>query len=400
MICRKIPGESPLRATACIWVLLSACRAARSDPATDGDRPPRRLEPPAEFPAAFTVIRAVMALPDGRLVVSDPAENRVSLIDFPKGTSQPLGRVGEGPREFRRPGGLYRGRGGGVSILDQDLRRLLPVSPSGRLEEVIGLPTGGAAGSWSARGPDPLSVDSLGHTYASIRFGGFTATTSVLLRYVPGARTDTVTRLQRPITKALQARGSGAGEYQDVLFSPEDAWAVAPDGRIAVVRPAPFRGAGLARAGPAVTGPAISHQAIRISQAEKEFIASGAGGLRGRISVTIGVVPPGGLPSSRPGAPSPMPVGDLLFAKAKTPINLRDDRWPLLDERGRVWVPRSMPFGIKVSIFDVFDRAGNLVDRVELPAGSRLVGFDAHWIYTARLDADEFEHLQRFPLPR
>src|ERR1043166_3223526 len=289
MICRKIPGESPLRATACIWVLLSACRAARSDPATDGDRPPRRLEPPAEFPAAFPGIRAFMALPDGRLVVSEPAGNRLSLIDFPRGASQPLGRVGQGPREFRRPGGLYRGRGGGVSILDQDLRRLLPVSPSGRLEEVIGLPTGGAAGSWSARGPDPLWVDSLGHTYASIRFGGFTATTSVLLRYVPGARTDTVTRLQRPITKALQAGGSGAGEYQDVRFSPEDAGPGAPTGRRAAVPlsgPAPYRVDGIPPAGPAVTGPAISHQAIRISQAEKEFIASGAGGLRGRISVT------------------------------------------------------------------------------------------------------------------
>jgi len=33
----------------------------------------------------------------------------------------------------------------------------------------------------------------------------------------------------------------------------------------------------------------------------------------------------------------------------------------------------------------VFDRVGNLVDRIGLPAGSRLAGF---------------EHLQRFHLPR
>jgi hypothetical protein len=59
-----------------------------------------------------------------------------------------------------------------------------------------------------------------------------------------------------------------------------------------------------------------------------------------------------------------------------------------------------MPFGMKVGVFDVFDRRGDLVDRVELPAGSRLVGFDRSWIYTSRTDADDFEHLQRFPLPR
>ena len=95
-----------------------------------------------------------------------------------------------------------------------------------------------------------------------------------------------------------------------------------------------------------------------------------------------------------------MAAGDLLFAKAKMPINLRDHRWPLVDESGRLWVERSLPFDAKPRVFDVFDRAGNLVDRIELPAGSRLVGFDSHWIYAARLDADDFEHLQRFPLPR
>jgi hypothetical protein len=40
----------------------------------------------------------------------------------------------------------------------------------------------------------------------------------------------------------------------------------------------------------------------------------------------------------------------------------------------------------------------NLVDRVELPAGSRLVGFDPRWLYTSRTDSDGFEHPQRFPL--
>jgi hypothetical protein len=89
----------------------------------------------------------------------------------------------------------------------------------------------------------------------------------------------------------------------------------------------------------------------------------------------------------------------LLFAKVKTPVNLRAGRWPLLDESGKLWVERNLPAGEKISVFDVFDRNGNLVDRIELPAGSRLVGFDPHSLYTARADADHFEHLQRFPLP-
>lgn len=123
-----------------------------------------------------------MALPDGRLVVSDPQENRIALIDFPKGTSRLLGRTGEGPREFKRPGGLYRG------------------------------------------------------------------------------------------------------------------------------------------------------------------LAPGAGGARGRISVTLVLVRPGASLPHNSDRPTPIPVADLLFAKVKTPVNLRDGRWPILDERGRAAVFLRPPY--------------------------------------------------------
>lgn len=391
-------NRSFLKAGICL--LLSACHSAETDPATDGDRPPRHLtEPAAEFPTPFGAIRAVMVLPDGRLVVSDPQDNRIALIDFPKGTSRLLGRTGEGPREFGRPGGLYRGRGGGVLVFDQGLMRLLPVSPTGALENVVGLSAGGIPGDWSTRGPDPVAVDSLGQTYLSQRKGRLFASTTLVLRHHPGVRPDTMAELLARQTKALQAKANGTGTYQDVLFSPEDAWTVAPDGWIAVARAAPYQVAWIPPTGPVVTGPAIRQDPIRIPRAEKELIASGAGGSRGRISVTLVRVRPGVLLPPAADRPTPIPVGDLLFAKVKTPVNLRDGRWPLLDERGRLWVERSLPAGVKVSVFDVFDRVGNLVDRVELPVGSRLVGFDLHWIYAARRDADDLEYLHRFAMP-
>jgi len=385
------------RTATLLCLLLPGCGAAPRDPATDGERPPRRvLEPPTEFPAVFTAIRAVMALPDGRLALSDPLENRVSLIDFPRGSIQPVGRVGEGPLEFKRAAGLYRAPGGGVWVFDHELRRLLPVLPSGLLQEVIPIGHGGLAGSVPVHGPDDLSFDSLGQTYAANRRGGFTSSTGVLLRYRARA-TDTIASLLRPVTKALNVKRSGLGDYQTVLFSPEDAWAVAPDGWIAIARASPYRVEWIPPAGPAVAGPVIDHKAIRISKAEKAFIASGKGGSRGRTSVTLVLVSPGG--PKPPGAGAPAPDYEVLFARVKTPIDLRDDHWPLLDESGRLWVQRSLLFGVKVGVFDVFDRTGNLVDRVEIPGGSRLVGFDLRWIYTSRLDSDGFEHLQRFPLP-
>ena len=396
-----MPAPTALRGAAVLWLGLSACSQPPIDPALDGDRPPRRPpEPAVEFGHAFGSIRAVMALPDGRLVVSDPQENRVALIDFPKGASQPLGRLGEGPREFRRPGGLYRGPGGGILIFDQGLMRLLPVTPTGGLENVVRLPAGGLAGDWSTHGPDPLAFDSLGQTYESVRKGWLQAPTALVLRYRPGSRPDTVAELLAGQTKTLRANSNGTGTYQNVLFSPADAWAVTPDGWIALVRAAPYHVEWAPPSGPVIVGPGIYQAPIRIPQAEKELIASGAGGDRGRIEVSLVLIKPGSAPPSHADRPSPIPVGDLLFAKVKTPVNLRDGRWPLLDERGRIWVERSRAGGATGSVFDVFDRTGALVDRVALPAGTRLVGFDDTWLYAARRDVDDLEYLQRYALGR
>jgi hypothetical protein len=274
--------------------------------------------------------------------------------------------------------------------------RLLPVSAVGSVEEVIWLPAGGIPGGWTTRGPDPLAFDSIGNTYQSIGAGRlFGASSTAVVRHHPGLRPDTVTQLTQRQTKALQVNRNGTGTYQDVLFSPEDAWVVSPDGWVAVARAAPYHVEWIPPAGAVVAGPNVHHHPVRISPAEKELVASGTAGSRGRTEVRLVLVDPNGAPppSDRP---VPMPVNELLFAKSKAPVNVRDGRWPLPDEHGNIWVERSLPAELEVSRFDVFDRAGHLIDRVELAAGFRLVGFDPRWLYAVRRDADDLEYLNRF----
>ena len=379
-------------------LLCVACGGGERERAVDGDGAPRHgTGLPEEFPSPFTTIRSVMALPDGRLVLSDPQENRLVLLDFTDGSQSELGRLGEGPREYRRVGGLYRARGGGVLVFDQELRRLLPVAPSGTLEDAESPPHYGFSGSWSRYAPDHLSTDSLGYAYSAIREGDFTARAAVLLRHGPGARPDTLTRLRRRETRAVT--GQGAREYQEVLFSPEDAWVVAPDGYVAVVRAEPYQLEWIPPIGQPRAGPRIRHEPVPITRTEKEAIASGQAGPRGRYTVTRVMVPAGGSPGGGRTTPTPMAVEELLWAGVKPPFDLRDGRWPVMDEHGRLWVARGIAQGAPTRVFDVFDRSGNLVDRVGLPAGSRLVGFDRKWLYTARADSADLEHLQRFPLP-
>lgn len=386
------------RMVSALGLLLAACAGTGDREEAEGGRSPRSLGPAAEFPTPFSAIRGVMALPNGKLIVSDPQENRISLVDFDRGTSRTLGRLGAGPREYRRAGGLSRGPGGGVLVFDQEMMRLLPVSAAGALtEDVVGLPAGGIPDDWNEHGPDPVAVDSLGHTY--MYQDAIVGSAAIMLRYLPGQQPDTMAHLTAPLTKALRVKPNGLGDYQTVLFSPADGWAIAPDGVLAVVRAEPYRVEWIPQSGPAVLGPIIDHQRIKVSRPEKEFIASGAGGWQGKTTLTLVLVPPGGLPRGGPRAQRPpIPVDELLFAKVKPPVDLRGDRRPMIDERGWLWVPRSMPFGITRTKFDVFDRTGALVDRIELPDGSLLVGFGPGAVYAARRDVDGFEYLQRFTM--
>lgn len=282
-------------------------------------------------------------------------------------------------------------------LFDQEMMRLLPVSAAGTLaQDAIGLPTGGIPGDWTAHGPDPLAFDTLGHTYVYQRLG-LAGQSAVLLRYRPGSRPDTVVRLLAKDTKAVQAKASGLGDYQTVLFSPEDAWAIAADGSVAVVRAAPYRVEWVAPDGARVAGPVIAHRPVEIDKAEREFIASGEGGWQGKTTARLVLVPLGGPPQRGPSEMHPpIPVDELRFARVKPPADLRGPVHPAVDDEGRLWVLRSTRFGSTTAVFDVFSRTGDLVDRVELPAELRLVGFSPGWVYVSRTDSDDFEHLLRF----
>ena len=65
---------------------------------------------------------------------------------------------------------------------------------------------------------------------------------------------------------------------------------------------------------------------------------------------------------------------------------------------GLLWVPRATAAG-RPPLFDIINGRGVLVERVELPARTKLVGFGANSIYVVRLDEDDLQYLQRHALP-
>jgi hypothetical protein len=66
---------------------------------------------------------------------------------------------------------------------------------------------------------------------------------------------------------------------------------------------------------------------------------------------------------------------------------------------GLLWVERNVAAG-RPELFDVIDRAANVVAKVTMPPNTMLVGFGPASVYAVRIDDSHAEFLQRYPLPK
>ena len=143
------------------------------------------------------------------------------------------------------------------------------------------------------------------------------------------------------------------------IGSPADGWGVAPDGRVAIVRAEPYRVEWISPDGTVTRGPAIEITPLPMTEADKQAYRERA---KAR-SASVGVAGGSGAGADDLG---------LLFAETKAPFNPQDVS---VSPDGRVWVMRTQPFGVAEVVYDVFDRTARRADRIQLPAGSRIVGF-------------------------
>jgi hypothetical protein len=69
-----------------------------------------------------------------------------------------------------------------------------------------------------------------------------------------------------------------------------------------------------------------------------------------------------------------------------------------MSPEGRVWVSRNLSAGVAKTVYDVFNGAGERVDRVELPARNRVVGFGPASIYAVERDENGAASLRKYKL--
>lgn len=337
---------------------------------------------------SFSQLRGVRELRSGKVILVDRLDRGILGADFGTGQVSKIGKDGRGPLEYTLISGVIPLGGDSTLAYDEGNGRFVLVTPDLKVARTftlvlprLGLPVG-------ARG-----VDREGRYY--IRIPAWMFQDDFRRDTLPIVRFDVA---RGEVDTLAYAKGSTArprGEHRVmgvpyVIFAAEDGWAVAPDGRIAVVRSGDYHVEWYTPGRPVVRGPAVPFTRRRVTAADrfayiKNFVEN---------SPTSGRGQGGGLSAGPTMSDAELQVitdaGD--FAEFHPPFT---DRAPLLSADGSLWVQRSVPLDAPES-WELFDGAGRPTTRVTLPAGRRLLGLGAATVYAVVTDDDGLELVERY----
>ena len=336
----------------------------------------------------FTQIRGVRELPDGRVLVADRLDRGVVVVDFVAGTVRPVGRTGRGPAEYRLPTRLTAISGDSTLLQDEGNSRLAIIGPDLRIHRSFTLFLPGGSLAVGARG-----IDQLGRFYLQIPAWMSNAQkpndTIPIVRFDVRART--VDTLMRVKGASWLPPGPRHG-FGWVVFAPQDGWAVAPDGRLAVVRAGDYHVEWREPNGRMVRGAAVPFERLPVTMEERmgyvrHFLLNSNIGGRGEEGA-LSAVPAEMLEEK---SMREMATRNS-FAETKPPFT---DSPPLIGPDGTLWVERSTRLG-EAQLWDVFDAAAALVSRVRLPPQRHLGGIGVRSLYVIATDDDGVQRLERY----
>lgn len=388
---RRLPSLVPALA------LVAAALAAQQPKV-----PVRTLaKPDATFADPFTTISGVRELKNGDVIVADMRDRTLQVVDFRSGTATAISREGAGPLEYSFPTTLYAFPGDTTAVYDLGNQRYLLLDPAGKPVGTFRVDEGDGGGMMVLRAAQ--AADGRGRLYFSTRgerrgvdMGGgppeFSDTGRVIRYDRATKKSDTlgVVFVPKPRVETSGGPDNRSVMVRPAPMAPEDAWGVAPDGRVGVARVATDHVEWWLADGKRVIGPAVPSAPIKVTEADKQawWTQTARGGVRVennngqvRVAPASGSVPPMDSGIAWPAVKPPFPANAVKVA-----LN------------GELWLLRSRPASDKVPTYDVFDASARLIRQVRLPADTRLIAFGDGVVYLARRDADDLEYLERYRL--
>ena len=368
----------------------------------------RKLGPVVRSSAiTFGGVQHVRRLSDGRLLVNDPSRRQVLLLDST--LANPIVVIdsagGRDNSYGMRTGGIIPYRGDSTFFVDPTSSTLLLIDPAGKIAKVLSMPT--RAVSYLA------SPTSYGYPGFSESFGIVFRMSSSSFRYpsVPPAEgaPDVVIKYEDSVAivgmKLSTRRGDTLAKYgtgqqmvarisynnfdqDDVneLFPAANDWALMADGSIALLSGREYRLRWINVDGTKTESPRLPFIWDHNPDEEKQRIADSINTQRKKshdervqrqqrqidsLKAANKPVPTGlARPITNPDVVQMLDIPDYFPAYERQSNSMR------ADADTNVWIrprpPRSARGG---TVYDVVNRKGELIDKVELPAGRTLIGF-------------------------
>ncbi len=371
----------------------------------------------------FGQVQHLRALSTGGVLVNDPGRRQVIMLDAALANPKVVVDSGGGANMYGpRAGALIAFAGDSTLFVDQTAQAFLVLDPQGAVARVMSMPTATTSTYFANPGAYgyPAHSPALGIVYRvpmprpqpqRPRLGDPEITrviedsALVMTMDVRRRKVDTLLKLATgsTITMKLTATSTNSNT-RTPLYPVFDDWTVMSDGAVAVLRGREYRvdfyGADGARtAGPRLPfpwKPADDEEKQRLvdsinAQRKKQFDDMIAD-MRRQALDTNQKKGPGGEkiilvdgmpirtydgermpPPTPPAIVLPTEIPDYLPAVERNPAGFR------ADADNRLWIrpkPAAAARGnTGGTIYDVVDRTGALIDRVQLPAGRTLVGF-------------------------
>jgi hypothetical protein len=343
--------------------------------------------------ADFSQLRGVRELADGRLLVSDRLEQKVLVLTPRDGKSTVIGRIGEGPVEYRLPTAIYATPGDSSLLIDDGNGRVGVIGPDLKIKRTFNLMIPNVGTPLLSRGRDAQGRWLIGIP-AWIHNRGPAKDSVVIVRFDPRSNAVDTLAVLKGSTPPPHPEYSPEPRIPMVIFAPQDVWAASSDGAIAVVRSNDYHVEWIMPDGTRAKGQRVAHDVVTVTEAEKTAYArrfterSNVGGKGG------------GLQASSADMMTPDAIARLV--KATTWAEKKGaftDAAPIMAADGSVWVERSGPMG-SAPVYDVFNRKGERVRSVQLAKGRRLAAVGKATVYAISVDGDGLEHLELYQLPR
>lgn len=365
----------------------------------------------AETSESWTRIAAVRELPNGKVIVVDPNDKVVSMVDLVAGSVTKIGREGNGPGEYALPLNLIALPDGSTLVQDLLNSRFLIIGADGKPGNFLEMPRPPATSTGGGNGPRIIGgglrqargSDDKGRIYfagSPFTADGGSADSIAIMRWDRvSPKFDTVGYVKQPPNSASQTQNGGNFSVRignNKRWTPTETWSVAGDGSIARAIPAPYQIVWL-NGKSVIKGAVIPYTPLKVTEQDKKDVIEaqkkGGGGQR----IVIGGPPGGG--GGGGGGPANFTPPPPEFNDTKPPFDGAGGNSVLGTPDGEVWVLRTRTAEDKIPTYDVFDKTGALVKKVSLNPGSRVVGFGKGTVYVVRTDEDDLQYLQRFKKP-